>query len=111
MVKTGTVVAVGILGLAAFIIYYLFGGGDVGGGTGGAGPTTRFGSETSSPAGYSTASGQGSLAVTQIYAPQTSLEYSFSPTYKTQTINQPPVTQIGLININDILRKLGFGAQ
>ncbi len=97
MVKPGTVVAVAIVAVVGFILYQLLGQGSQGGAGGDIAPTQeaaqRFGFS-----GGTTASGQG-LAISQIYAPQTSYEYAYTPTFKTAYYYQGGDVNVSLLDL------------
>lgn len=95
MVKTSTIVAVAVLGGVAVLLYYF-----IGGGSSGQGSTTNPSQASNtdvhpSPAGYSTASGPGSLSITQIYSPATSYTSSYQ---QTTSITTDIKNQLGLFN-------------
>ncbi len=88
MVKPGTVVAVAIVAVVGFILYQFLKGGE------GLSVSPSLDAAQStrsdigvSPGGYATASGTGSLAVTQIYSPAISYQTSYQQNIQQTTSN------------------------
>lgn len=82
MVKTGSIIAVAVVAVVAFIAYqFLQGGG------GGAPVSTKeaSGAQTSNPYAYSSAPGAGAVSITEIYAPAYRSDY-FSSSTNYQTV-------------------------
>lgn len=93
MVKTGTIIGVAVVAVVGFLLYYFLQQG--GGGTQGASQSDAS-QINPSATGYSTASGQGSLAVTEIYSPSYSTYNSTQETIQTHYNLQ---NKVGLLNL------------
>lgn len=107
-----TTLIIGVLAIGAIALFLILGGGGTfaPGGAGGAGPSPSA-SQSNLPAAYSSASGAGSLSVTELYAPSWQSEYQYSPEYKTSITqaNQQPFAQGLFGTIISIFSKGGGG--